>query len=435
LTASACAITIARNDPRGVHGDGRKTTEDAKVRDIEQVYAPAAVSFARSFRPEALLQGAEAATGLADWGGGRWGEDGFRARLSALCDDLEGPARLTALGRSRAHSRLHVLLSSRLRQIAAHAGLGEEQAIAAPLVGTGMPRAGTTFLHGLLASDPANMSATAAQAAIPVPPPGTGDVAEGERTELYESILAFQGFTAPDVTAIHPYAAAAPEECVFLQEAACGMPLGAFYNAPTFAALSGSAAGIADSYAWQKGMMQTLQSAQPGRRWLLKAPSHIINMAALVDTFPDARIFLNHRDPGKVIPSVGSLYMKLYGLASDDSVDPRQLGPKLIANWSGILRRLEEWRATNHHVAVVDVQYGELIADPIGTAERLYDAFGLALEPATRAAMEAHLATDRHGKGTARSYSLADFGLTETDIEQAFGDYIDRHGIAREKRT
>jgi hypothetical protein len=405
------------------------------VAELRSIYAAALEPFTAAFLPDALLSAAEAATALGDWGGSRWGEDRFRVRLAALCSALESEARLTEPGRSRAHSRLHVLLCSRLRQIACHARLGDAPAIAAPLVGTGMPRAGTTFLHGLLASDPNNLSATAAQAAIPVPPPGTAEASEVERIALYAEILAFQGFTAPDVTAIHPYAAAAPEECVFLQEAACGMPLGAFYNAPDFAALSAGEAGVADSYAWQKGMMQTMQSAQPERRWLLKAPSHIINMGALAVTFPDARIFLNHRDPGKVIPSVGSLYMKLYGLCSDGSVDPRRLGQQLLANWSGILRRLEDWRAANPAATVVDVHYGTLIADPIGTAERLYDAFDLTLESATKTAMERHLVIDRHGKGTARSYSLANFGLSEADIEDAFGDYIDRHGITREKRA
>lgn len=402
---------------------------------LEDIYSAALAPFTAPFAPERLLADAEAATGLADWGGERWAEGRFRERLALLCDDLENTARLTELGRSRAHSRLYVLLASRLRQVEAHSRIGAGQPIAAPLVGTGMPRAGTTFLHGLLAQDAASLSATAAQAAIPVPLPGAGEIDEADRIDLYQRILTFQGFTAPDVTAVHPYAAGVPEECVFMQEAACGMPLGAFYHTPKFSALSASAAGVADSYAWQKGMMETLQSRQPGQRWLLKAPSHIITMDALIAILPDARIFLNHRDPGKVIPSVGSLYMKLYGLASNDAVDPRKLGQDLLANWSHILSALDAWRGANPHVPIVDVHYKQLIADPIGEAERLYSAFGLDLGADTKAAMEAHLKVDHHGKGPSRGYSLEDFGITENDIEERFGDYIDRHGIAREKRV
>jgi hypothetical protein len=406
---------------------------------LDTVYAAACEPCADRFTAPAVMRRAEVATGLADWGGERWGQDRFVARLDALCHGLEADAHLHALGRSRAHSRLHVLLCSRLRQVDHYRRMGQHPPLAAPLVGTGLPRAGTTFLHGLLASDPANRVATAAQAAIPVPPPGQGPgqgaVSESDRVALYERILAFQGFTASDVTAIHPYAAAAPEECVFLQEAACGMPLGAFYNAPAFAALATSAQSVADSYAWQKGMMQSLQGHQAEARWLLKAPSHVIQLAALFDAFPDARVFINHRDPGKVIPSVASLYMKLYSLASDSSVDPLELGPRLVANWAGILDRVDAWRAANPQARIVDVHYARLIAEPIATARGLYEAFGLSLSQPAENAMAAHLAVDHHGKGPARGYGLADFGLCEADIEAAFGAYIDRHGVARERRT
>jgi hypothetical protein len=400
---------------------------------LETVYSTALAACNDPFEASALMARAERATGLVDWGGSLWAEDRFKSRLEALCQGLEDDAQLHDLGRSRAHSRLHVLLCSRLRQVGYHRRMTRHPAIVAPLVGTGLPRAGTTFLHGLLASDPGNRVATAAQAAIPIPPPYDVGL-DAERTALYQRILDFQGFTAPDVTAIHPYAAAAPEECVFLQEAACGVPLGAFYNVPGFAAIVARAESGADGYAWQKGMMQSLQGDRPTSRWLLKAPSHVMNMDGLIGIFPDARIFLNHRDPGKVIPSMASLYMKLYSLSSDSSVDPLALGPRLVANWARILDRLDAWRAAHPEVSVFDVHYSSLIADPIGTAEQLYARFGLELGEDAKAAMQEHLAVDHHGKGPARAYGLADFGLTEADIEVAFGEYIERHGVLREKR-
>jgi hypothetical protein len=402
---------------------------------IEEIYSAALAPSVSPFDAAACMADAERATGLADWGGERWAETRFRARLDALCRGLEGDAKLHLSGRSRAHSRLHVLLCTRLRQIDHHGRISAPAAIVAPLVGTGLPRAGTTFLHGLLASDPGNRVATAAQAAIPIPPPDQGGISEAARNSFYERILAFQGFTAPDVTAIHPYAAAAPEECVFLQEGACAMPLGAFYNVPEFSSLVGRSETAADGYAWQKGMMQSLQGTKLTARWLLKAPSHVMNMDGLIGAFPDAMIFLNHRDPGKVIPSMASLYMKLYSLGSDSSVDPLALGPRLVENWAGILDRLDAWREAHRDVSVMDVHYSSLIADPIGTAERLYAHFGLDLSESARKAMAAHLEADHHGKGPARRYGLVDFGLSEADIEAAFGDYIDRHGIVREKRS
>jgi hypothetical protein len=303
--------------------------------------------------------------------------------------------------------------------------------IVAPLVGTGLPRAGTTFLHNLLAQDPDNLSATAAEAAIPVPPPG--GAADAERTELYRRILEYQGLSAPDVTAIHPYFSETIEECIFIQEASCSAALyGAYYNVPAY--IEASAPDAMDAYHWQIGMMQTLQEGRQFKRWALKAPSHIIYWEPLLATFPDARIFLNHRDPAKVIPSVATLYFKLRSVFSDDSVDQKAFVKGLVATWAGLFDTVTAWRKAHPEVKVIDVLYTKLIADPIGEAERLYALFGLQLTPKAKARMESFLKVDHHGKGPARNYSLADYGLSEKDIEDAFGPYLDHYGIEREKR-
>jgi hypothetical protein len=399
---------------------------------LEKTYARALQPFTGLLTAASLLREAEVATGLVDWGGAHWHEGRFRERLDSLCTALESEANLSAIGRSRAHSRLHVLLCSRLRQIAWAGEQSCKPAIVAPLIGAGLPRAGTTFLHSVLSQDPASLSATAAEAAIP--PPGPSGEYEAERVSLYARILDFQGFTAPAVTAIHPYAAEAPEECVFMQEGACALPLGAFFDIPSFAQLIAGPDAVADGYAWQKGVMETLQAGRPEQRWVLKAPSHLRTMDTMITAFPDARIFMNHRDPGKVIPSVGSLYIKLKSLSSDTRIDPKTLGPQLVSAWAATLNAVESWRAAHPEVIVVDVLYTRLIADPMGQTEHLYDAFGLDLSQEARSRMEQFLKIDRHGKGPARAYSLADFGLDEDDIEAAFGPYIDRHSIAREKR-
>ncbi|WP_143084894.1 sulfotransferase [Novosphingobium sp. CF614] len=153
---------------------------------LEEVYGKALKPCGDSFLVGGLLARAEVVTRLGDWGGEKWGESCFRARLDALCRGLEAEAKLHETGRSRAHSRLHVLLCSRLLQVDYHGRMETAPALVAPLVGTGLPRAGTTFLHGLLANDPANRVATAAQAAIPIPLSGKGNFNEMERTALYD---------------------------------------------------------------------------------------------------------------------------------------------------------------------------------------------------------------------------------------------------------
>src|SRR3546814_12999821 len=90
--------------------------------------------------------------------------------------------------------------------------------IAAPLIGTGLPRTGTTFLHGLLACDPAHRAIRAWEALLS--PDLIGDIVEPP-DRLSQEILRAQGFLDDALRAIHPFDANLQEECVFLQETNC----------------------------------------------------------------------------------------------------------------------------------------------------------------------------------------------------------------------
>src|SRR3546814_18527045 len=79
--------------------------------------------------------------------------------------------------------------------------------------------------------------------------------------------------------------------------------------------------------------MQYLQRGAAPRRWALKGPGHLFAWRELLMAFPDARLYVNHRDPGKVIPSIASLFCKLRSLFSDEAVDPVAIGAQQLAAW------------------------------------------------------------------------------------------------------
>lgn len=393
-------------------------------------YAAALQPWTGPIRAESLLAEAERATGLSDWGGRRWNEDRFRHDLALLCDEIEESGQLSPVGRGRTRSRLLTTLLSRLRYLdARNSSAADDQRIVAPIIGTGMPRAGTTFFHGLLAADKANRPVPAWEAAIPAPLAEAAD-----RAQLYAALLDFQGFTASDVTEIHPFGATLPEECIFLQEGDIGALYSVYWTVPHYAAAV--ADKTASAFAWQQGIMQYLQSGSGGKRWLLKGPGHLYVWDELLMAFPDARIYVNHRDPGKVVPSISSLFCKLRSLFSDTAIDPVAVGHGQLTSWSHAMNAYAEWRAADGAAAnVADIRFDELIATPIATAEALYDRFELPFSRDTRAAMEHHLESDHHASAPKRRYALADYGLTEEAVEQAFGAYIDKFGVRRENRT
>src|SRR3546814_8190883 len=112
-------------------------------------YASALTGFSAPLAAPALLGEAEARSGLSDWGGARWDEDRFRHDLALLCGEIEVKSDLTAIGRSRTHSRLLTVLVSRLRYLDARkaaAGVGAQRPVA-PLIGSDRKGTGLTSSH------------------------------------------------------------------------------------------------------------------------------------------------------------------------------------------------------------------------------------------------------------------------------------------------
>jgi Sulfotransferase family len=401
---------------------------------LASLYAPALRSYGGELNAAALMREAESATGLTDWGGERWSEAGFRNRLDVFCKALESEAHLTSIGRSRAHGRVLAMLISRLRVIEHRKGWNSEPRIRAPLVGTGLPRSGTSFLQALLAQDPDALVPISGQALVPVPP--VMEIAdERERYELVREIMHFQGLDSPKVNAIHPFAPDAEDEDVLFQEAACGSLLQAFFNVPSFQAVLPEAAR--EFYAWQKGMMQLVQGDRSEKRWVLKAPEYLANLDTLTSFYPDAMIFVNHRDPAKVIASIASLYVTFQALNTDGAVDPKWLGPPMLAGQIAAIDAMTAWRAAHPDRVIVDIHYKDLVGDPIAQVERLYGAFKLTLTPKAKSRMEQFLAVNRHGQsqeGVRHTYKLEDCGLTEAAVYTACDEYLERYGVARERK-
>ena len=78
-----------------------------------------------------------------------------------------------------------------------------------------------------------------------------------------------------------------------------------------------------------------------------------------------------------------------------------------------------------HPDQVMDVIHGDFHAAPMGVVRRIYAFAGLELSPEVEAAMGERIAArPEESKGVHR-YDVADFGLTEDNIREQFGAYVD----------
>jgi hypothetical protein len=377
---------------------------------------------------EALCEAARQATGLADFG-----NEGFREGLRVLLRCYDEEARLTPFGRRMLTGELTGILAARLL---CEAGWRADPGVLAapverPLFILGLPRTGTTALHGLLACDPACQVLEYWLAAAPGPRPPRERWEADPRFRAARAGLAFVYRLDPQLEAIHRITADGPEECRHL--------LAQSFSDDTFDSNASIPSytewfrrqDMRPAYARHRRVLQLVGSTAPGRRWVLKYPAHIRNLDVVFETYPDACCVWTHRDPARVLPSLCSLVSGWRALY-EEGVDPRAIGGWQLDLWAELVERGMARRRAADPARFFDLHFREVEADPLGAVKRLYDHFGFALSPEAESAMRAWVAANPRGSHGAHRYDAARFGLDEERIAERFAAYRDRFGVERE---
>jgi hypothetical protein len=378
-----------------------------------------------SLRPDDLTRAASATTGLDDFGDGWW-EEPFRR----LCTSLDDEARLHLPGRIRTRGEIQLILQNRLRMVELwkrEPGVLREP-LHGPIVVTGLGRSGTTLLHELLACDPDNRPPLLWELLHSVPyDDASGDLCDDEITLMDEMVPAF--------TTMHENGGRLPTECIFAfaHQFSSDVYTG-LYNVAGYTVWR---SGVDQSpiYDWHKRHLQTLQwvAERPTTRWVVKAPSHLSALPKVFATYPDARVVITHRDPLRVIGSLSDLMATLHYMHSDH-VDHAVLVEFMAM---GLELQMDEVAKERDAGAIpedqiTDVVYRDLVADPLGTIERLYGNWGLPVSPEFRAALDAYLAARHTGRSGGHDYSFADTGLDLATHRAQVAPYQERFGIPSE---
>ena len=348
--------------------------------------------------------------------------------LAALVASLERDARLHLVGRIAARDDSARLARTHLR---IEAALRREPAILAtalpePLLIVGWPRTGTTFLHTLLAEDPAHRTIPYWESFDPVPPRAGPD----RRIERLDRMLARLAGFAPGYQAIHPMAARQAEECVALfMNVFRTLQFDIQYRVPGYVEwLLAQDARIAYE-AWAR-QLRLVQYHRPcGERFVLKDPTHLVHLETALQLFPRARVVFTHRDPARAFSSIASLYAHTRAIFSDD-VDPRALGRELLAGyWPPALERALALRERLPAGRVADVRHADLVRDPLGTALRLYRDLGLELGGAAREALRRFAAARDAGPRREHEHSPEAFGIDAAALRERFASYCQRFAL------
>ena len=366
------------------------------------------------FDGEALSAKARRATGLEDFGA-----PPIDQPLSVLADSLEREAALHQLGRFLMRTHLLDLLTTRLRLVEAwkQQPQAEAEPVARPIFITGTPRSGSTFLHELLAADPALRAPRVWEVMFPV---AANEPDRGWRDRrVWNAATNLWWFRrlSPGADAVYPMRARTPHECVAIYSTSLmSEEFVSSCRVPAYEAFLRSA-DLIPAYQWERRFLQHLQQKQRAARWVLKAPDHVYGLDALFAVFPDAVVIQTHRDPLQVLKSSIHLNWVLRGLYGRPE-DPIQLAEREARVLAGMADRVAEFRQARPELAerFVDVSYGELTADPLAVVNRIYRRSDLTLTPEA-AERIGRLASRRSRYRGRRSIpSLAEIGLDELTL-------------------
>ena len=378
-----------------------------------------------------LLDAARRKTALSDFG-----SDRFRAGLRALLTSLEADAALNVMGRIMARAQIVHALSVRLRLIEHRRRQPQvsRSTVDRPLFVLGLPRTGTTILYGIIAQDPAHRSPASWEVADPLPPPEPATYENDPRIGRTDAELAQFRKLVPDIDSIHPMGATLPQEClVILAYDFHSLQFELCFNATSYEEWY-LAQDLGPTYRFHREFLQTLGSRAHGERWVLKSPQHLASLDALLGEYPDALIVQTHRDPVKVLPSVSSLHYALRAATSDE-LDPRRIGREQTRLWSESLSRAVAVRdrLPQHAGQFIDIQFQEIVRDPMGAVRRIYGHFDMPLSSEAERRMIAFIASNPRDKHGTHRYTPAMFGLDAAEISRQFEDYYRRFGVPRAK--
>ena len=378
-----------------------------------------------------LMDQAAAVTGLDDFGD-RW----FERPFDALLDSIKHEARLNAAGDFSAMKQFHHVLRDRLY---AQMWFKRHPEILArplknPVVIVGPMRSGTTRLHRLLASDQRFAHLRSFETISPVPRPEFEDVLAGEkedfRPKLAARIMKVARLANPRTLSIHPTGPYEPEEELGLLVASMwSMKHDAQWHVPSYAQWCEGENPV-EAYRHMANLLRLIgwsQQESSLRPWILKTPQHMLDLPALLEVFPDARLIFTHRDPKQVVGSAASLAWNQTIIYSDHN-DPAQTGRQWLGKTATMIERMRAARDAIPRDRMIDVQYDDMETDWRGTMERVYRFLELDMAPAVDG-MQRFLDRSARLKRRPHRYSLAEFGLRADEVDERFANYTATYGI------
>jgi len=381
-----------------------------------------------------VLAAARAQTGLTDFG-----PADFEDRLGRLLGEVQSDANVWRTAKAQFVGFCVKAAANRLknRDFIKRNPQIEDIVIDRPIFIVGLPRSGTTHLENLIAADRRLRYLPVYLGSEATPAPGEKPGPDGKDPRWLRSSAHWERMrTNAIMEALHEHS---PDH-------ACGenelqMPDFSTYQWEWMGDVPGwrdyyLAHDQTPHYAYGRTMLKAIAFQFPNdRRWILKGNQHSEQLPALTSNYPDALIVQTHRDPLAILQSV----LTMRGLA----VLANQKKPDIEAHVTYWVDRIERMlRAYIRDYQKIpdnrrlDLLFQDIIADDIGTAQRVLEAAGLPTTPQSTEDLRDYMAHHQRGRAGRVVYDLAgDFNLDLGELRERFRFYTDLFPVRHEVKA
>lgn len=381
------------------------------------------------FIAEQLMETARSRSGLDDFG-----DPSFREGLDKVCEGYSADHDLTDLGHIMGTEFLIGTLLRRLKIIDWYNKHPEvrDEVIDRPWIITGMTRSGSSLTSQLFDLDTRVRSPLTWEVDYPIPP--TQLINRYTDPRIAECAKGLDQMPSAQ-KAMHPWGTHYPQECVLMTQ--MGFQSIMFQNislVPEYIEWYFNS-DMRPSYRLHKQMLQIWQNAIPTTHWSLKAPAHMAAINVVRETYPDARIIWNHRDPLVCIASHTSMTIA-FECIKNPNLDPKKAAEHFNWQWWTALQKMMEYDRKQidknwcHHV-----YYKDLVRDPVATIGSAYRHFGESFDPVHALCIKTFLRQqpkDFHGKHV---YSIEEMGLDPKQVREQYAEYIETYQVPLEGKA
>jgi hypothetical protein len=378
---------------------------------------------------DALLEAASNATGLTDFG-----NDDFEEGLSVLLHSYKNDAQLTPLGEQLVWDELIGDLSGRLNVVDNLKRAPEilEAKLERPIFILGLPRTGTTTLQQIFQQDPESQVLEYWLGVVPQPRPPRDTWESNEGYKRVAEVLRLTYEADPSLRALHDVSADSGGECRFVFR---HLFMDDSYDhtayLPTYREWF-DAQPMDRVYRWYRDVLKVIEHPNPAKRWILKYPPHIRCLKELFAEFPEACVIQTHRDPARVLPSQASL-LTHFTAVYEENVDAKRIGLFIAQLWEDRLAQgIRDREELNRESQFFDLQFSEVLSDPVASIERALTSFGMSLSEEATGKMNAWHSSHQAGRHGAHAYSPELYGLDPADLSLRFSDYRERFNVPAE---